>query len=69
MQDGWTAQEAAAILPNTLKAEIVVSGFIKDWSYLFDLRVKGTTGKPHPMMVKTLEPVYEEFVKRGLVER
>lgn len=69
MQDGWTAQEAAAILPNTLKAEIVVSGFIKDWSYLFDLRVKGTTGKPHPMMVKTLEPVYEEFVKRGLVEK
>lgn len=60
----WKPQQAATILPNALKAEIVVTGFIDDWKHLFSLRVKGTTGAPHPQMLEVMKPVYEEFVKR-----
>jgi thymidylate synthase ThyX len=51
-------------LPNALKAEIVVTGFMDDWKHLFNLRVKGTTGAPHPQMLEVMKPVYDEFVKR-----
>lgn len=59
----WKPQQAATILPNALKAEIVVTGFIEDWKHLFSLRVKGTTGAPHPQMLEVMKPVYNEFVK------
>ena len=61
---GWKPQQAAVVLPNALKAEIVVTGFMDDWKYLFNLRVKGTTGAPHPQMIEVMKPVYDEFVKR-----
>lgn len=60
----WKPQQAATILPNALKAEIVVTGFMDDWKHLFNLRVKGTTGAPHPQMLEVMKPVYDEFVKR-----
>lgn len=60
----WKPQQAATILPNALKAEIVVTGFMDDWKHLFSLRVKGTTGAPHPQMLEVMKPVYDEFVKR-----
>lgn len=45
---GWKPQEARAILPNSLKTELVVTGFTSDWNHFFDLRYRGTTGAPHP---------------------
>lgn len=45
---GWTPQQARAVLPNSLKTELVVTGFIYDWKHFFDLRYRGTTGAPHP---------------------
>lgn len=62
---GWTAQQAAVVLPNALKADIMITGFIDGWNHLFDLRVKGTTGAPHPQMKALMEPVYNEFVEKG----
>ena len=68
LNGGWTPQQAATVLPNDLKADIVVTGFVKDWKHIYDLRVKGTTGAPHPQMKALIEPVYNEFVKRGYVQ-
>ena len=55
---------AANLLPGCTKTELVITGFLDDWEHLFDLRVKGTTGAPHPQMLELMEPVYKEFVKR-----
>lgn len=45
---GWTPQQARTVLPNSLKTELVVTGFTSDWKHIFDLRYRGTTGAPHP---------------------
>lgn len=65
----WKPQQAAIVLPNALKADLVVTGFVKDWEHIFDLRVKGTTGAPHPQMVELMRPLYEEFVKKKYCEQ
>lgn len=48
LEMGWTPQQARAVLPNSLKTELVVTGFVSDWKHFFDLRYRGTTGAPHP---------------------
>lgn len=62
---GWKAQEAATVLPNALKTELIMTGFIDDWRHFFDLRALGTTGTPHPQASELAEPLLNEFYKRG----
>lgn len=38
IDNGWTPQQARAILPNSLKTEIVMTGFESDWKGFFKLR-------------------------------
>ena len=64
---GWKPQEARAVLPNSLKTELVVTGFTSDWNHFFDLRVRGTTGAPHPQAKELAEPLMEEFVTRKYI--
>ena len=52
---GATPQEARQVLPNALKTEIVMTGFVSDWKHFFDLRYFGKTGKPHPDMLELCE--------------
>ena len=52
LNNGCSPQQARQVLPNALKTEIVVTGFISDWKHFFDLRYFGTTGKPHPDMLE-----------------
>lgn len=46
-----TPQQARCVLPNATKTEIILTGFEDDWKHFFDLRLRGTTGKPHPDML------------------
>ena len=64
---GWKPQEARAILPNSLKTELVVTGFTSDWNHFFDLRARGTTGAPHPQAKELAEPLMREFVTRKYI--
>lgn len=64
---GWTPQQARAVLPNSLKTELVVTGFTSDWNHFFDLRARGTTGAPHPQAKELAEPLMEEFVTRKYI--
>jgi thymidylate synthase (FAD) len=64
---GWKPQEARAILPNSLKTELVITGFTSDWNHFFDLRARGTTGAPHPQAKELAEPLMEEFVTRKYI--
>lgn len=64
---GWKPQEARAVLPNSLKTELVVTGFTSDWNHLFDLRARGTTGAPHPQAKELAEPLMKEFIVRKYI--
>ena len=48
--DGCTPQQARDVLPNATKTELIMTGFASDWRHLFDLRLFGKTGAPHPDM-------------------
>lgn len=63
---GASPQEARQVLPNALKTEIVMTGFVKDWRHFFDLRLFGKTGKPHPDMQVLADKAMGEFIKAGL---
>lgn len=45
---GAKPQEARQILPLATKTELLMCGFEDDWKHFFDLRLRGTTGAPHP---------------------
>ena len=64
---GWKPQEARAVLPNALKTELVVTGFVSDWNHFFDLRARGTTGVPHPQAKELAEPLMKEFIARKYI--
>ena len=61
-EEGWTPQQARAVLPNALKTELVMTGFVSDWKHFFDLRAIGTTGQPHPQAKELALPLLNEFI-------
>lgn len=63
----WTPQQARAVLPNSLKTELVVTGFTSDWNHFFDLRARGATGAPHPQAKELAEPLMKEFIARKYI--
>lgn len=65
---GWKPQEARAVLPNSLKTELVVTGFTSDWEKFFRLRSRiAETGKPHPQAKELAEPLMKEFIARKYI--
>jgi thymidylate synthase (FAD) len=63
-EEGWKPQEARAILPNSLKTELVMTGFVSDWEHFFLLR---TPVNAHPQARELAIPLKEEFIKRNLI--
>lgn len=68
INSGWKPQEARAVLPNSLKTELVVTGFTSDWKHFFGLRAIGTTGAPHPQAKELAEPLMKEFIARKYID-
>lgn len=64
IEDGASPQEARAVLPNSLKTEIVVTANLREWKNIFKLRAVGVTGKPHPQMLEVMVPLLEEVKKQ-----
>lgn len=62
LEIGWTPQQARAILPNALKTELIITGFISDWKHFFELR---DSKAAHPQAYELAHPLHEEFIKRG----
>ena len=61
---GFKPQEARAVLPNALKTEIVVTGFIDDWKHFFELRCDSAA---HPDIRKLAFDLQKQFVDRNLI--
>lgn len=61
----WTPQQARAVLPNSLKTELVMTGFISDWEHFFELR---DANSAHPQAKELAIPLREEFIKHGYIK-
>lgn len=57
MRIGRSPQQAREVLPLCTKSELIMTGFEDDWNNFLDIRLKGTTGKPHPDMVELAEKI------------
>lgn len=69
INQGWKPEQARQVLPNALKTELVMTGFVSDWKHFFRLRSRiAETGKPHPQAQELADPLMDEFVKRGIME-
>ena len=65
---GWKPQQARAVLPNALKTELVMTGFVSDWRHFFLLRSnKYGKGGAHPSASELADPLYEEFINKGYI--
>ena len=40
-----------------------MTGFEDDWNNFLDVRLKGTTGKPHPDMIELAQMIQDELNK------
>lgn len=60
----WTPQQARSILPNSLKTELIMTGFISDWEHFFKLR---DSNSAHPQARELAEPLHEEFKRLNLI--
>ena len=61
LKDGVTPEKARAVLPNSLKTEIVVTMNLRNWRHFFKLRAVGITGAPHPQMLEVTVPLLKEL--------
>lgn len=59
--DGATPQEARAVLPTSIKTEVVMTANLREWRHFFKLRAIGYTGKPHPQMREVTVPLLKEL--------
>ena len=55
---GWVAQQARAVLPNSLKTEIVITGNFREWRHFFKLR---RANDAHPQMREVSDMIFSEF--------
>lgn len=56
--NGATAQEARAILPNSLKTELIMTANLREWRHFLKLR---TNEASHPQMREISIPLLHEF--------
>lgn len=65
ISQGWVAQQARAVLPNSLKTELIMTGTLTQWEGFFKLR---DAESAHPQARELAEPLHAEFRKRGWCE-
>lgn len=58
---GCSPQEACAVLPNSLKTEIVMTANIREWRHFLQLR---TSPAAHPQMRELVIPLLRELQKK-----
>lgn len=65
LKEGWKPQQARVVLSNSLKTELVMTGFVSDWKHFFKLR---DAGSAHPQAQELAKPLHEEFIKRSYIK-
>jgi thymidylate synthase (FAD) len=54
----WRPEQARAVLPNSLKTEIIVTANLREWRHIFRLR---TAPAAHPQMREVMVPLRDEL--------
>ena len=65
LANGSTPQEARAVLPNSLKTEVIMTGNLDCWKHFFKLRCAPDA---HPDIQVVARMVREEFQRHGLID-
>ena len=60
IEEGWKPQEARTILPNSLKTELIMTGFNGDWQHFFELRCATNA---HPQAKELADMLKDKFNK------
>lgn len=60
IEKGWKPQEARTILPNSLKTELIMTGFDSDWQNFFKLRCAPNA---HPQAKELADMLKDKFNK------
>lgn len=60
IEEGWKPQEARTILPNSLKTELIMTGFNDDWENFFKLRCAPNA---HPQAKELADMLKDKFNK------
>lgn len=60
IEEGWKPQEARTILPNSLKTELIMTGFNDDWQKFFELRCAPNA---HPQAKELADMLKDKFNK------
>ena len=60
IEEGWKPQEARTILPNSLKTELIMTGFDSDWRHFFELRCATNA---HPQAKELADMLKDKFNK------
>lgn len=55
---GWKAEQARSVLPNALKTEVYMCGYLSDWHHFFQLRCAKSA---HPQMRELTVPLRDLF--------
>jgi thymidylate synthase (FAD) len=61
IKEGWQAQQARSVLPNSLKTEINVKMNLREWRHFFKLRCAQAA---HPQMRELAIPLLNEFKEK-----
>lgn len=61
---GKQPQEARSVLPNSLKTELIMTGFISDWKHFFELR---DSKQAHPDARALAKPLHDKFIELNLI--
>jgi len=65
LEYGWKPQQARSVLPNDLKTEVVMTGFVSDWKHFFELRCSKDA---HPSMQELAVPLKQMFIDREYIK-
>ena len=60
IEEGWKPQEARTVLPNSLKTELIMTGFDSDWLHFFELRCAPNA---HPQAKELADILKDKFNK------
>lgn len=66
IENGWKPQQAREVLPLCTATEAVYTAFESDWKHFFDLRLRETTGKPHPNMLELAGLMHDALEQKGI---
>ena len=61
LKNGAKAQEARSVLPNSLKADIVITANIREWRHILKLRCSKAS---HPQIRQSMLPILDHFNKK-----